>query len=120
MSTTTGPLHQSQIDMLLSLDDGEGEALGEIVGEFLMMAEQGRVDLFAALGRHDSDAIARTAHTLKGASANVGAAHLADLCDGIERQARGDELHEVGATLGKFEAEFGRVADALHGLSAGH
>ena len=105
--------------MLLSLDDGEGAALGEIVTEFLVMAEHGRVDLYAALGRHDADAVARAAHTLKGASANVGAAHFADLCGRIEVQARSGELRDAGASLGPFEAEFTRVADALRDLSVG-
>jgi HPt (histidine-containing phosphotransfer) domain-containing protein len=118
VSTTTGPLDQAQIEMLRSLDDGEGAALAEIVTEYLTVAEQGRVDLFGALGRQDADTVARTAHILKGASANVGAAHLAETCGEIERHARQDTLRDLGATFGLFEAEFERVSEALRVLLA--
>ena len=120
MSTTTGPLDQAQIEMLLSLDDGAGGVLGEIVGEYLAMAEAGRIDLFGALGQHDAHGVARAAHSLKGASANVGAEHLAEVCADIERFARADELGDIGASFGQFESEFARVMDALRELPAEH
>ncbi len=34
MSTTTDPLDRTQIDLLLSLDEGAGDALAEIIREF--------------------------------------------------------------------------------------
>ena len=36
------PLDRAQIELLLSLDDGDGAALLEIVDEYLAMSEEGR------------------------------------------------------------------------------
>jgi len=119
VTTTTGPLDEAQIELLRSLDDGAGLALAEIVVEYFKVAEQGRVALYGAFGQHDADALARAAHTLKGASANVGAAGLADTCGEIERQARQGNLHDLGSTFGLLEAELERVSAALHTLLAG-
>ena len=77
-------LDRSQIDLLLSLDEGAGAALQEIVEEYLAMSEEGGVELLRALDDGDAHAVERAAHTLKGASANVGATALVDVCAAIE------------------------------------
>ncbi len=78
------PLDHSQIEFLLSLDDGQGEALAEIVDEYVTVSHQLRAEILRLLDEGDRDALERAAHTLKGASANVGAAGLADVCAGLE------------------------------------
>ncbi len=72
MSTTTDPLDRTQIDLLLSLDDGAGEALAEIVGEYRTLSWQGRDDLRRDLRDGDHTSLARTAHSLKGAERECG------------------------------------------------
>jgi len=110
---TDDPLDRSQIDLLLSLDDGVGEALAEIVDEYLIMSLQGRAELLRELGDGDSDALARTAHTLKGASSNLGAIGLVDVCARLEAGATGDDLDGATALIEQFEMEFVRVRTAL-------
>src|SRR5271167_1414626 len=73
---TRDPLDHSQIEFLLSLDDGQGEALAEIVQEYLLVCDEGYNELLRLVSEGDRAAIERTAHTLKGASANVGATGL--------------------------------------------
>ena len=85
---TRDPLDRSQIEFLVSLDDGQGEMLAEIVREYLVSSEECSTELVRLLGEGDREAIERTAHTLKGASANVGASGLADVCAGLEMGAR--------------------------------
>ena len=119
MSTTTDPLDRAQIDLLLSLDDGAGEALAEIVEEYQTMSWEGRHDLRRELRDADHTALARTAHALKGASANLGANDLAQVCAELERHARqvelvgSDEFDDANALMERFEAEFTRVQVAL-------
>ena len=119
MTTTTDPLDRSQIELLLSLDDGAGEALAEIVGEYRSASWQGRDDLRRELRDGDHTALARTAHSLKGASANVGAPDLAQVCAELEMHARqmelvgSDEHADADALMERFEAEFTRVQVAL-------
>ena len=119
MNTTTDPLDRAQIDLLLSLDDGAGEALAEIVEEYQTMSWEGRHDLRRELRDADHTALARTAHALKGASANLGANDLAQVCAELERHARqvelvgSDEFDDANALMERFEAEFTRVQVAL-------
>ena len=112
-------LDREQIDLLLSLDDGEGVAMAEIVKEFLTMSEEERAQLLLAIGDADLPAVQRAAHTLKGASANVGACGLADVCADIEAQARQAEPEGAARLVGRFEAEYARVRDALRAVGAG-
>ena len=119
MSTTTDPLDRAQIDLLLSLDDGAEEALAEIVGEYRTVSWQGRDDLRRELRDGDHTALAHTAHSLKGASANLGANDLASVCAELEMHARqvelvgSDEFADADALMERFEAEFTRVQVAL-------
>ncbi len=112
------PLNRSQIEFLLSLDDGRGEALEEIVGEYLTMSEDGRAELLRVLHEGDAPAAEHAAHTLKGASANVGATALADVCADIERHARQAQLEDAAGLAQRFETEFARARDALHAVAA--
>ena len=47
------------------------------------------------LGEGDCHAVERTAHTLKGASANVGATGLAEVCAQVEMRAREGQLGDT-------------------------
>ena len=109
-------LDQEQIDLLLSLDDGAGEVLEEIVAEFLVMGVELRSQIAAALEANDGPTAQRLAHTLKGASANVGAAALAGVCASIEAQVRvrGVAVDDINHEL---EDAFDRACMALKTLN---
>jgi two-component system sensor histidine kinase/response regulator len=110
---TCDPLDRSQIEFLLSLDDGEGEALAQIVQEYFILNGEGHAELLRLLSEGDSDALERMAHTLKGASANVGAIGLADVCADLETRARQAQLTDAAELVEQFDAEFNRVRTAL-------
>lgn len=107
------PLDHSQIEFLLSLDNGQGEALAEVVNEYLSVSNDLCAEILRLFGEGDRDALERTAHTLKGASANVGATGLADVCAGLEMRAREAQLDDAAALVEQFAAEFERVRAAL-------
>ncbi len=104
-----GPLDHAQIELLLSLDDGRGAALAEIVDEYIRVASEGLAELLREIDEHDSGGLARTAHTLKGASANVGASGMAQVCAGLELRARQAQLDDAAVLMQQFETEFARV-----------
>ncbi len=112
------PLDGSQIELLLSLDDGVGAALREIVDEYLTMSEEGRAELLEVLQEGDARAVERAAHTLKGASANVGANVLAEVCAEIETHARQEQLQGAAVLTEQFETEFSRARAALQAVAS--
>jgi CheY-like chemotaxis protein/HPt (histidine-containing phosphotransfer) domain-containing protein len=113
------PLDRTQIELLLSLDGGEGETLGEIVEQYLTHGEKGLHELRRVLSAGDVESLERAAHTLKGASANVGASAMVELCAALETTARAKELSEANGLMERADREFARVQDALQLLTAG-
>ncbi|HKH87906.1 MAG TPA: Hpt domain-containing protein [Acidimicrobiales bacterium] len=110
------PLDRSQIELLLSLDDGEGAALREIVDEYLAMSEDGQAKLLRALDERDQRGVEHAAHALKGASANVGAAAVAEVCGAMEARARQAQLQGAAVLTERFESELCRARAALQAV----
>ena len=112
---SSDPLDREQIELLLSLDDGRGEILAEVVEEYLSVSDQGRVELRRLVRDGDTGALERTAHTLKGASANVGAHALAEVCARLEENGREARLAGAESLVDAFDAEFGAGAGGPRG-----
>ena len=58
-ATSPGPLDQAQIELLRSLDDGEGAVLSEIIDQYLAQTVEGRGDLVRVIGEGDAQALER-------------------------------------------------------------
>jgi two-component system sensor histidine kinase/response regulator len=101
-----------QIDLLRSLDDGEGSVLAEVLSQYLDQSLAQRDTLADALDEGDSRVVEHVAHSLRGSSANVGAATLARICGEFETLARGDVIG-AAKLLELFDAELARVRAAL-------
>lgn len=72
-----------------------------------------RIDrLRAVLAAGDSDALRRDAHTIKGASANVGTTQLQGIALELER-CEISETDRAAELIGQLEAEFARVREAI-------
>jgi histidine phosphotransfer protein HptB len=112
-------LDREQIEFLIGLDDGAGEVLAEIVGEYLAMAVELRAETQAAMDQGDLDAARRLAHTFKGASANVGARRLAEVCAEIEAYARNGDRRALAALPARFEHEYACTSTALRSVCKG-
>jgi two-component system sensor histidine kinase/response regulator len=111
-------LDRSQIELLRSLDDGEGAVLGEIIDQYLIQTAEGREELVRVVGEGDVHALERAAHGIRGASANVGASVLAGVCAEMEMQGHAEQIDGAPQLVEKFDLEFARVRDALNGLLA--
>lgn len=62
-----------------------------------------------ALTAEDSDRFARTAHSFKGSSVNIGAARLGAICQQAERAGRDARLHQAAQLVDALESEFETV-----------
>jgi HPt (histidine-containing phosphotransfer) domain-containing protein len=119
MSTTTDPLDRKQIELLLSIDDGDGGALAEIVENYRTLSWDGRDEMRRELRHGDHTALAYTARSLKAASSKLGAKDLAQVCGELEMHARqvelvgSDEFADADELMERFESEFTRVQVAL-------
>jgi len=85
-------LDQAQIELLRGLDDGEGAVLAEIIDQYLAQTVEGHSDLVRVTGEGDAQGLVQVAHKLRGASANVGAVVLAEICSELEAQGRAGRL----------------------------
>ena len=62
---------------------------------------------------HDAPALVLAAHSLRGASGNLGAIELAKLCTTLESDGTAGDLEHGTVLLSALEAEFDRVRTAL-------
>jgi PAS domain S-box-containing protein len=112
------PVLDAQIvDRLERLGRAAGEDLmGELATLFLADADARVVALRQALAADDAASVAQSAHTMSGASANLGATGLARLCAALETDSEAGNLTGGGAMLEAVEVELGRVRSALGSL----
>ena len=76
--------------------------------------------MHAAVRALDYEELWRSAHSLKGTVANLGANDMADVCRRIEEHARERELSDIDVILADLEAradDLGRVLADLAGAS---
>jgi HPt (histidine-containing phosphotransfer) domain-containing protein len=105
------------VDRLEQLGRAAGEdLLGELATLFLADADARVVALRQALAADDAASVFRSAHTMSGASANLGATDLARLCAALETDSEAGNLMGGGAMLEAVEVELGRVRSALGSL----
>jgi len=108
-----GPLlNMEMIGELMALDDGEGVFFGELVREFLALAEEliARLETAGACG--DAAGFKGAAHTLKGAGLNIGARAMGEHCRRIEKRAPdagGGDLRRLRALFDETKAAFSRL-----------
>jgi HPt (histidine-containing phosphotransfer) domain-containing protein len=69
--------------------------------------------LHDTIGSSDSDAFAKTAHSFKGSSINIGAPKLGELCLKAEEAGKDDRLDDALEMVRAIESEFQRVEQTL-------
>jgi len=98
------------IEGLRALDpDNTGAFLFEIIGIFLDDTPQRIAELDESLAAGDANRLARTAHSIKGSSSNLGAVGLRAICEKLEHQVRTNGLAEVAPLVATVKIEFGRA-----------
>lgn len=93
-------------DSLLGRMGGDEEFVKEVVDIFLIDAPLQMSAIKASIEKKDIEGIRTSAHTLKGASANVDALTMRDLCFNLESAARQGAVENVESMLKSLEQEF--------------
>jgi HPt (histidine-containing phosphotransfer) domain-containing protein len=113
-SVSSAVLDPQVVGQLRRLGTATGEDVVEQVAAlFLADADERVASLRDALDVGDCSAMARSAHTLRGASANIGATDLARVCATLEVTTTVGDLAGAGALLDAVVAELARVRCAL-------
>lgn len=106
-------LDAAQIADLLALDKGQGTFFARFVNVFLSGAEGKIVMLRGHAESADAAAVAEAAHALRGASGNVGAVRLADLCSRVEIAGKQQDMHAARELIALLDTEFALARGAL-------
>ena len=109
------PLDMLQIDELLGLDDS-GEGLADFIRMYTTQAPQRIVEIARALEAHDFMRVMQVAHSLKGASGNLGAIGVADVARRIEIAGQAGEAGSLAPLVGEIEARYRDAETALRAL----
>lgn len=108
ISTTelAGPVDMNRIR---DAADGDEEFLRQLIEVFLEDAGIKLNEISAAIAAGDPRGLGRTAHQLKGSSANVGADGLRDFAKKLESLGRSESLAGAAEIYAALEYEFRRV-----------
>ncbi len=118
-SVTASPADQPEIfDRTALLDrlDGDEDLVKVVLGTF----EQDAIDLITSLKAtvesRDAQTIRKTAHTLKGAAANIGAVALQELAHQIEDAGKADKMEKAIPLIGSLDEQFEALKKATQSI----
>lgn len=111
----TPVIDRETIEMLRAMDmDTDEESLVlELVDEYLVYATGIVEQITLAASAEDAAQLATSAHALKGASLNIGALVLFQVCNGIEQAARNGQLTDAAAPLRALPDAFTQTVQAF-------
>ena len=89
------------------------ETIRELIGIFIVSAENNLRDLSAAIQKGVTAQIKILSHTLKGSALNIGADNLADACGRLEQMVSRGDFANSDILLGIVESEYGKLVDHL-------
>lgn len=93
--------------------EGEPDLIVELIDLYLEDAPRRIADLQAAIAGADQLALKRTAHSLRGSSANLGARQVAALCAELEYLDDSDTWQRGSALLTRLAQAFAHVQQAF-------
>lgn len=106
-------LDQDHLDMLRALGD---DVLQEIVAVYLQSTPDNFRAISAAVLENDLVRIRREAHSLKGASGNVGAKALSLACRELEAAAAEGAHARIPGAWGELQLRYSEAQEALSAL----
>ena len=96
--------------------EGDEELCRELVDLFMRDVPEQVEQLKQGLDNDDAEMVERRAHTIKGASANIGARALSEVAFEIELAGKEQELGKARLLVGKLENELERLSSVLVGV----
>ena len=120
MSAPNPLLDPEAIENLRALGEpGDDSFLREIIGIYLADTPQRLAELRAAHAAGDQAVFVRAAHTIKGSSANVGAAQVRALAEQLEHAAKAGPIAPLLPQVEELAGAFAETERALQGLLGG-
>jgi signal transduction histidine kinase/CheY-like chemotaxis protein/HPt (histidine-containing phosphotransfer) domain-containing protein len=113
---TTSVLDEEVLAELRSIGASNPAFLPEVIALYLDDVPVRINALGQAIAAGDNEAMWRAAHAFKGASANLGARRLVDLCAAIEKEGRNGQANVAQVLFEALEIEFRAAAAALERL----
>jgi CheY-like chemotaxis protein/HPt (histidine-containing phosphotransfer) domain-containing protein len=101
------------VRQLVSLDGKDDDFIQDVMVTYVEQLKESVRKLGEALEDADMETVHLTAHSIKGASKQIGAARVGDLLGAIERE---DGVEATRQLLKQVEAEVPRVAEAVQAL----
>lgn len=108
----TGPIIDPNIiEGLRQMSDKDDPSfLSELIALFLQISPGLIADIKQFARTADAANLTQAAHKLKGSSANLGARHLADICQKIETQGNGRDLSAIELLLEQLDESYGQTS----------
>ena len=98
---------------LVEAVDGDPVFIDEILKEYLSEMAEYVVELPAQLHQGNLDYLVRAAHTIKGASSNVGAARVRETASKLETRVARGQLDGSESLIKILQQEVGRVKELV-------
>ena len=110
-------VNRTALENIRALSRDGGDALVQkVVAAYMGDTPRHLATLRDAIAGEDPGSVRRVAHSLKSASANVGAVHLASLCKELEQLGRAESVDGAARILTDMEREFQSVRQSLHAM----
>lgn len=108
-------LDRETVNMLREMDEiaDDGSLILELVDEFLVHSTTLVADINSMAQTQNMTALATRAHSLKGASLNMGTLELFQICERIESLAGGQSVLDLSAEISVLEHVFARTTATL-------
>jgi len=107
------PIDEGAFAALEEIAEGEVGFLVELLSQYLSDAQQLMIDLQAGAAAGDAQQIERAGHTLKSASANMGALTLTAFCEALQVKALSSDLEGLPELVANTDVEYSRVCADL-------
>lgn len=108
------PLDETVLDNISALQQvGMPDILSELIEIYLKESEKLIQNLSHSMEHNDAAGMARSAHSLKSSSGNMGAMALAELCKDMEENGRRQKTEHAVDDYNHIIAEYQRVQSAL-------
>lgn len=92
---------------------GDMDLAKAVVKEFITEIPRQLASLKKSLDSGDALTVQRQAHTIKGASANMGGERMRDAAFQLEKAAQAGDWDAAGSLMTKLEMEFDRLKKAM-------
>ncbi len=106
-------LDLEMVRRLVSLDGEDDDFIEDVMMGYVVQLRESMLKLGDALETDDLDTVRLIAHSIKGASKQIGATKVGELLGAIERETRVDALRQL---LGQIDDEVPRVEEAVQAL----